>query len=228
MFAQSSTMTTEAIRILVITNLLPTVRRPSLGTYVKDQIQSLKDLGLDVDVLSLNRAEKGMSVYLNLRSQIREKLRCFQPDIIHVMYGGVMADLSTQAVTNVPRIVTFHGSDLLGENLSGLKRKLIAKYGVWASKRAARRAERVIVVSNVLRYALPNDISESKIKTIPCGIDLEKFKPLDRENCCTKLGWSSSAFHVLFASNNGDPVKRPELARAAVDIARGFGIDAQL
>jgi glycosyltransferase involved in cell wall biosynthesis len=34
--------------------------------------------------------------------------------------------------------------------------------------------------------------------------------------CKQKLGWSTRSFHVLFASSNGDPVKRPWLAKAAV------------
>jgi glycosyltransferase involved in cell wall biosynthesis len=51
---------------------------------------------------------------------------------------------------------------------------------------------------------------------IPCGIDLERFKPMNPLLCKQKLGWSIRSFHVLFASSSGDPVKRPELARAAV------------
>src|SRR5204862_6682914 len=31
-----------------------------------------------------------------------------------------------------------------------------------------------------------------------------------------QLGWEPDGFHVLFATSAGDPVKRPELARAAV------------
>src|SRR5207245_1424254 len=34
--------------------------------------------------------------------------------------------------------------------------------------------------------------------------------------CKRRLGWSTQSFHVLFASSNGDPVKRPWLASAAV------------
>src|SRR5215813_12436336 len=135
------------MRVLAITNMFPTERRPALGTFVKEQIRSLRDAGLDVDVLSINRADNGMAAYLSLPKQIRMRFRSFRPDIVHVMYGGVMADLTTQTVTNIPTIVTFHGSDLLGENLSGFRRKLIAGYGVWASRRAARRADRIIIVS---------------------------------------------------------------------------------
>jgi teichuronic acid biosynthesis glycosyltransferase TuaC len=216
------------MRILAITNMLPTEQRPALGTFVEQQIRSLRDVGLDVDVLLVNRADKGMAAYFDLPKQFRMRFRSFQPDIVHVMYGGVMADLVTQAVTDVPTVVTFHGSDLFGENLSGLTRKLISRCGVWASMRAARRADGIIVVSSNLRSRLPNDIDEAKIRTIPCGIDLDRFKPLDQNECRDSLGWRSDVFHVLFPANSGDPVKRPELAKAAVDLVEHRGINIEM
>ena len=51
-----------------------------------------------------------------------------------------MADQVTRAANGVPTVITFHGSDLLGENVSGTLRKMIARYGVWCSWRAAQRA----------------------------------------------------------------------------------------
>jgi glycosyltransferase involved in cell wall biosynthesis len=132
------------------------------------------------------------------------------------MYGGVMADQIVRHRHVRPVVVTFHGSDLLGENLSGLARKVIARYGVYCSRRAARAAERVIVVARHLVGALKGAAVSDKIRVIPCGIDLQRFKPMDPLMCKQLLGWSTGSFHVLFASSNGDPVKRPDLARAAV------------
>ena len=216
------------MRVLAVTNMLPTVERPALGTFVEQQIRSLRDLGLDVDVLLVNRADKGMAAYFGFSWQIQMRARSFRPDIVHVMYGGVMAALATQVVNDVPIVITFHGSDLLGENLSGITRKLISHFGVWASLIAARRADGIVVVSSNLRCKLPNDIDESKIRTIPCGIDLNLFKPLDRIECRVSLGWRPDVFHVLFPANSGDPVKRPELAKAAVDLVEHRGIDIEM
>jgi glycosyltransferase involved in cell wall biosynthesis len=74
----------------------------------------------------------------------------------------------------------------------------------------------VIVVARHLVGALKGVTTGDKVRVIPCGIDLERFKPLDPLICKQRLGWSAGSFHVLFASSNGDPVKRPWLARAAV------------
>jgi glycosyltransferase involved in cell wall biosynthesis len=63
---------------------------------------------------------------------------------------------------------------------------------------------------------------------IPCGIDVNRFVPMDREACRRELGWSSDRLVVLFNSNGGDPVKRPALAYAAVEELRRSGVPVEL
>jgi glycosyltransferase involved in cell wall biosynthesis len=216
------------MRVLAVTNIYPTRSAPHLGTFVKQQIEALKEIGLDVDVMLVERLKKGMKCYLGLGRRVQSRIRDWQPDLVHAMYGGVMADMVTRAVCDRPTIVTFHGSDLLGEHLSGRLRELIAGYGVWASRRAARRASGSVVVSKVLRDALPDDVGKTKIRIIPCGIDLELFKPLDQDICRKRLGWRDDRFHVLFPTNGGDPLKRLELAQAAVEVVKQTGIAVEL
>jgi len=127
-----------------------------------------------------------------------------------------MAQQATSASGVPPTVVTFHGSDLLGENLSGWKRKLISHYGVLCSRVAARRAQGLIIVARHLLRALGGTVERQKVRVIPCGIDLERFKPMDQGECQVRMGWQDDHYHVLFATSAGDPVKRPELARAAV------------
>jgi teichuronic acid biosynthesis glycosyltransferase TuaC len=167
--------------------------------------------------LFVDRREEGPLVYYRLRNKIGAAVAEFEPDVIHVMYGGVMAEQIVRRHHARPVVVTFHGSDLLGENLSGWVRKIISRYGVYCSKRAAKVAEGVIIVARHLAGALNGAATAEKVRLIPCGIDLERFKPMDPLACKRRLGWSTQSFHVLFASSNGDPVKRPWLASAAVD-----------
>jgi len=216
------------MRILAVTNAYPIPEAPASGIFIEQQIKSLRQIGLHVCVMFVDRLRRGMCVYFNLRHLLRNEIEEFQPDLVHVMYGGVMADTVTKTVNDRPTIVTFHGSDLLGEHMSGRFRKGIAQYGVWASWRAARRATRVIAVATRVRDALPPDIDQSKIRTIPCGIDLERFKPLSRHECRQQLGWDRDTFHILFPANLGDPVKRPDLAQAAVDVVKQSGIKVEM
>jgi teichuronic acid biosynthesis glycosyltransferase TuaC len=216
------------MRILAITNMYPSEDSPGSGAFVSDQINSLRDLGLAVRVLFVNRRREGAAVYYRMRAQIAEALAEFQPHLIHVMYGGVMALQVVRHHHVRPILVTFHGSDLLGENLSGWIRKLVSRYGVMCSRKAAKAADGVVVVARHLLCALPRMKDEQKVCVLPCGIDLDHFKPLDTLACKRQLQWNKDAFHVLFASGNGDPVKRPWLAEHAVQEASSRGLRAEL
>lgn len=208
------------MKILAVTNIYPTRERPGSGVFIEQQVKSLSSRGMDTRVMFVDRRSEGPSIYYRIGPKLDRELREFAPDVVHVMYGGVMADQVTKQHGLPPVIVTFHGSDLLGENLSGLTRKLISHYGVLCSRRAARRADGIIVVARHLLKALGRSVNLSKVQVIPCGINLERFKPSDRSACQKRLGWQTEEFHVLFATSAGDPVKRPELARAAVDLLK--------
>jgi len=208
--------------------MYPSPARPTLGIFVEQQIKGLREIGLDVEVFHVNRAEGGMAAYFRMLKPLSAAMQKNPPALLHVMYGGIMADRITRWNSGCPCIVTFHGSDLLGENHSGTWRQWLSRYGVRSSWRAARAAQGVVVVSQRLKQALPPGIAASKVRVIPCGIDVERFRPMDKVSCRRRLGWSDDSFNVLFASNNADPVKRPWLAFNTVDRLKGLGVPAEL
>jgi glycosyltransferase involved in cell wall biosynthesis len=210
------------MRILAVTNLYPTIDAPTSGTFIKQQIKGLKQIGLNVDVMIVDRMKNGRSSYLGLCQMTRSKVLDFQPDVVHVMYGGIMADKVTRAVKDRPVIVSFCGTDLLGQPLVGYISKLSAQYNVWASHRAAKRASGIVVKSKNLEDALPRDIARSKVRIIPNGVDLQQFKPMDKFAARQILGWSMETAVVLFATVRGHPRKRPELAREAIARIKGY------
>jgi glycosyltransferase involved in cell wall biosynthesis len=217
------------MRILAVTNMYPMPHNPVLGTFIEQQINGLRQIGLEVEVMVVDRFTKGMSVYLTLKKLLAQRVLDFQPDIVHAMYGGILADVVTRHVHDRPTVVSFCGSDLLGELLSGIFRRVVSGYGVLASHRSAKRACGIIVKSKNLRDALPSSVSTSKIRIIPNGVNLDLFKPLARDSCRARLGWENDRLHVLFPTNcGGDPRKRLNLAIAAVEVANRSGIKAEL
>jgi glycosyltransferase involved in cell wall biosynthesis len=216
------------LHVLAITNLYPTPERPAWGVFVEQQIRGLREIGVKVSVCFVNRLEQGMRVYFRLANSLPGVIAAKQPDLLHVMYGGVMADQVTRHDWRRPTIVTYHGSDLLGESFAGRARQWISRYGVYCSRRAARRANGVVVVSSRLQQALPGRLNPTKVRVIPCGIDLERFRPMEQSKCQEELGWASDRFHVLFTSHARNRVKRPELASAAVALLNDSGIEAEL
>lgn len=218
----------EVLRVLAVTNMFPAPSSPHAGRFIQQQIEGLRRIGLEVKVLFVDRVRQGMRIYADLPSMITKSIVEFQPDLVHVMYGGIMARVVAQVVTDRPVVVSFHGSDLLGQPFERLSRRFFAACGVIASKQAAKRSSGVVLVAEHLRSWLPAGKEMSPVQVIPCGIDLALFRPLDRDHCCTELGWRREAFHIVF-QNTGDPVKRPGLAYAALECLReSLGVDAEI
>lgn len=216
------------MRVLAVTNIYPTTRYPTLGTFVEQQVIGLKRSGLDVDVMLVDRFERGMRSYFTMGAELRRRIEQFCPDVVHAMYGGVLAERVTRIVVDRPTVVSFCGSDLLGEYLSGSIRRICSEYGILASHIAARRAAGIVVKSRNLEEALPVTVDRSKVRIIPNGVDLARFRPLDQVDCRNKLGWNPTKFHVLFPTTAGDPRKRLPLAQAAVNEVNRTGLNAEI
>lgn len=216
------------MRVLAVTNLYPTPKNPGVGTFIEQQVVGLRRIGVDVEVMHVDRCERGMRSYFTMGAELRSRIGQFHPDVVHAMYGGVLAERVTRIVEDSPTVVSFCGSDLLGEYLSGSLRRISSEYGILASHIAARRAIGIVVKSRNLQEALPDSVSRSKVWIIPNGINLERFRPLNQVNCRKKLGWDANKFHVLFPTNGGDARKRLDLAQAAVHEANGSGLNAEI
>jgi teichuronic acid biosynthesis glycosyltransferase TuaC len=210
----------QAVKVLLVTNMYPTPATPTAGPFVAAQVESLRALGLDMDVLHFPRAQLGRRVYRGLADRVKEVVADFEPDLVHVSYGGIMAETVTRSVRDRPVLVTFHGTDLLagpGESLLG---GVSLRFGAMASRRAARRAAGVIVVSQNLFDALPRSMDRSRVWIVPNGIDLTEFRPRSKISCRRQLGWDSERRHILFPSSPSRMVKRFSLAQASFEVLR--------
>jgi teichuronic acid biosynthesis glycosyltransferase TuaC len=216
------------LRVLVVTNMYPTPEEPAGGVVVEQQVQSLRQLGLEVEVLHFDRKRQGRRVYMRLGRALRRAIDESQPALVHVTYGGVMAYLATRAVRDRPVLVYFRGSDLLGSPADALLRRFTIHLGVLASRRAALRAAGAMVDSDNLRAALPRGVAGGRVWVVPSGIDLGRFAPLDREECRAQLGWATGRRHVLFPAPASRPEKRYRLAEAAVARLRDTGREVDL
>lgn len=123
-------------------------------------------------------------------------------DIIHVNSGMVAPFGFLQHQR--PIVITFWGDDLLGNRLYGLQSKI--------AKVCANRSSAVIVRSEEMAAALP---CEAEI--IPSGVDMEKFRPVDRQDALRKVGWEHNARHVLFPYDPIKSKKRYPVAKKVVD-----------
>ena len=216
------------LHALMVTNMYPTPAAPDDGAPVAGELASLRSLGLEIELLHLQREERGRSVYLGLGRRARALVAEIRPDIVLVMYGGVMAQEVARAVRDVPVLITFRGTDILGGKGRNPVHGASRRYGVVASRRAARRAAGIVVKSRNLVDALRRSIDRSRAWVVPDGIDLDCFAPRDKKECRAALEWHPRRKHVLFPGSPLRPEKRFALARAAVALAREQTRDVEL
>lgn len=188
------------MKVLVVTNLYPTEKKPTWGTFVKEQVESLRAAypdELDIDVYLVDGSQSRMS-YLKALFELPRIVRAGKYDLVHAHYGLTLVSL---LLVRVPIVVTFHGSDLLKQPVATLSRLFSAK------------TDRIITVSGNLRAVL------GKGDIIPCGIPAERFLlPKD---------WQppgrNGKIRVLFPANPSVQVKDYPLFTAVCSYLSSFG-----
>jgi glycosyltransferase involved in cell wall biosynthesis len=107
------------------------------------------------------------------------------------------------------------GSDLLGTADADGRVTPWSRPVKAANRLLARLADAVIVKSRELAAV----VAPVAAHVIPNGVDIDRFRPLDRDEQRSRLEWNSQDRYVLFGGNPRNPVKAYPLARAAVDRA---------
>lgn len=182
-------------RVLVLTNMYPTAEHPAFGTFVAEQVESLRRRGVDIDVLFINPRE-GKANYLRGPWLLRRQVAARPYDLIHAHY--VFCGLIAATQRRLPVVLTHHGIEVLAGWTAPLARL------------ASRLADATIVTSPAMVEKLPG----SPV-VIPCGIDTELFRPGPREEARRALGLPPDGKLVLFAGELR-PEKRLDLIREAV------------
>jgi glycosyltransferase involved in cell wall biosynthesis len=199
--------------VLVVTNLWPTEADPSYGSFVKEQMESLRPHGVEFDVLFINGRESRWN-YLRGIWQVRKQLRAKRYDLIHAHFG--LSGWVARFQLGVPLLITFHGDDVLGRPRRDGSITLMGRFFQITSYILARLVTTVIVQNKAMRQALRWDSAE----VIPCGIDLDLFHPMDHGEARRLLGLDPGKKYVLFAYNPNEQRKRFDLIEAAVAMAR--------
>jgi glycosyltransferase involved in cell wall biosynthesis len=197
------------MRVLVVTNFVPDASAPWRGRWVRDQVEEVRRLGVEVEIFSF---PPGSSHYLPAAWRLRRLLRRESFDLVHVHYG--LTAWSALLAGARPLVVSFHGTDVRHPVVGPLSRRL------------AWRADLVAAVSRALfepeddRPGLP-PVPGSAV--LPCGPDLGRFRPLPRADARRELGLDPGGRYLLFPANPDRPEKRAD--RAAELAAAG---DAEL
>ena len=199
-------------RVLWTTNMWPDETRPYYGNFIKSQAESLRRVGLSVDVLYL-RGLVGRRAYLATFPELRRRVRDLRYDLVHAHYGHTAA--VTAASLRRPLILSFCGEDLLGAPRPGGADTRKSRAEVAVFRQLPRLAAATITKSSEMELALPRSL-RAKNRVLPNGVDLDLFRKRPRRGARLEVGWDPDAKVAMFLGDPADPRKRVELAEEAM------------
>ncbi len=177
------------MRVLLVTNMYPSPRRPHFGTFVYDEVQALRKLGVEMDVFFVDGQRRTLNYLTGMAGVFGRSLTRSHYDLVHAHY--VLSGVLARCQLRWPLVLTLHGSEVAVGWTPPLSRWL-ARLSAWVIVTSPR-------VLADLHIQLPH------VSVIPCGIDLDLFRPGEQTAARTQLGLPLDRKLVVFV---GEP--RPE------------------
>jgi glycosyltransferase involved in cell wall biosynthesis len=180
-----------------------------LCPFIERQVEFLRERSIEIDVF-IFRGNKSPFQYLRAWIRIRKMFLFSKYDLIHANFGQ-SALLAMPLIK--PLVVSFHGSDLLGIKRKNGKNTFTGFILQSWSKYVSKLAAKVTTVSHEMANNLPKTVEYC---LLPCGVDLELFKPASSQQCREKLNLSGDKKLILFGGRPERLDKRLWLAKKCV------------
>lgn len=170
-----------------------------ISPIVTEQFRSLKN---DVDITIFPITGKGAFSYIKAISRLKKLLKNQHFDIVHAHYAfsAFIASISTSK----PVVCSLMGSDIESCSLTRFIIRQFAKYS-WES---------TIVKSQSLKIKL----GLPRVSIVPNGVNMDLFKPIQREKAREKVGYDPGKIIVLFPADPARKEKNFRLAQQAYNL----------
>lgn len=181
------------MKIIIIANH----NRGHFSPFVTEQAQALKRAG--VEIVWFGMEGHGIFGYLCNIPRLLRVIREEKPDIIHAHYGycGTLACLQHR----IPVVTTYHGTDINNPRV-----RRFCTLALHQSICNIFVSERLKATAGNCRHAV----------VLPCGVDLDAFPSVSRDEARRRMKLDSQKRYVLFASSFENRVKNAPLAQEAM------------
>ena len=172
-----------------------------VSPFIWEQVNELSKHGCEFRYVLAKGG--GIGAYIRCLLELYQTIKDFKPTLIHA-HGGLCGFVSNLQI-RIPVVTTYHGSDI-----NKFRIRLVSKVAFHCSAFN-------IFVSHALLAKMQ---SKSKLNSevIPCGVNFEKFFPVeDKQLCRKKMGLELNKHYVLFSKMFYDPIKNYPLAKVAVE-----------
>lgn len=197
------------MKVLVVTPMYPIPEMPAFGTFIKSQVESVRQEGVEVDVLFINGRKNALN-YLWGFARLWAWLLTHRYDLIHAHY--VFAGIIARAQLLYPVILTHTGA------------QVFQGWQVIPCRIITPLVDKVIVRTREMKEGLGCSTAE----IIPAGVDLDLFKPMPQRECRRSLGLPIDKKLVLWAGEYFRPEKRFDVVKEAVSLLKQRTPNAEL
>ncbi len=214
------------INALIITNMYPYEQFPFYGMAVKEEVDSLREVGVAAEVLFIN-GRKNRWNYLKGMFRLMSLLSSQRFDIIHThhSYCAFMAIIAKARLKlKAPLLLTLHEGEICHKGRICYKIDFIEKikYSRFFKNYVINRVDRLITVyEGLLKRPL-----KAAYSIVPCGINIELFRPLSQAGCRKRLNINENAKVIFFPSDYRRPEKRFDLVEEACAILKAVYPDS--
>ena len=201
------------MRILHITNNYPTQKNPDYGVFTKDQIDNLRQYGIENKLLFINAKENGIIEYFRAIKKIRYIYKNY--DLIHCFHGLTLI-VTFFTTFNKPILISFL-NEIKYENFTN---------NIYTNKLYVFLYNAIL--KSKLVYAIFKDkIPKKQQKTnrsfyLPNGVNLQNFHLLEKEDAFSFLKLDCKKRYILFVSskNKMRTQKRYDIFMSTIDILK--------
>lgn len=191
-------------KIVVLSNMYPTENHPTFGIFVKNQVNQLKDAGIDVEVIAIDEPGKGklltlkkyLSWFMKSMFYLLKNKKAISLTHAHYAFPTGVLSLIGKKIFNIPYVVTVHGGDI---DKMAAKNARIKQM----TARILINAEQVIAVGQRLKDDIVNDfnVPENRVEVMSMGVDTTVFKVYEQAEARQSLGLSIDEKMLLFVGN---------------------------
>ncbi len=210
------------MNVLLLTNMYPTAEAPWYGVFVREQAESLRALGVGVEVCFIDgRADK--LNYLRAIGRVGGLLRDGRFDLIHSHHTfATLVGLAARrrAGARLPLVQSFHEGEVFDPR-SKVSIGRAPRHWLALKRFALRRVDLALPVERHMLAAVLGEVAGSvRAEVVPAGVDLTRFSPSDRTAARVRLGWPAEGTLLFFPWPPGKPAKRHDLAEAALKLVK--------
>jgi glycosyltransferase involved in cell wall biosynthesis len=216
------------LRALVVSNMLPDAAHPERGRFVRDQVAALRQLdGLEVALhefapgagalagaaLQLRRRFDGRTTIARRpsfprRPTIADGRAPRRFDVVHAHFG--LTAWPALAIPARVRALTVHGTDVRHPRTRIATAAVLPLIDVLGA------------ASPALARELPGRAARRRAQILPCGVDVERFRPQQRAQARAALGLDAGRPYLLFAA---DPARAEKRHDRALALAHTTGVE---